>query len=488
MQWEAANATWGSWPLPTTSSPHVAGRLREEGDRFVVRTSDGEQYEARLIVHEVGSRTALLRVGSGGFLGLGRRRLQVEPYVFARDQARQGQEIHSVMPAGGPGADGLDTGRIDAVESAASPDGMSVSVAPRPAGAPLFNGCGEVVGMLRGDGPGGALAAPGSWLFQWVGEHDLAPARAAVPCAVDEARALAAAAAGARATAETRAAEAEEAAGAAAAARAAAEARAAAATTAAAEQQAAAETARQQARAQTAAAAAARREAEQQAAAARQQATEQEAAAAAARLDAEQQAAARLDAERQAADAAASRQQAEEQAAAEVQARRQYLLWAAIAVGVTSVVAFVIWVASRRSVARTAKEKLLAENRAQEAQAVLADRAARDEMANLVPAVFLDGGDADRPIAVRIPGNAIAAESGAVVGRNPLDSTIVLDHEEVSRRHFRLFARGDSVMIEDLDSTNGTKLNEVALRPGQSTPLESGTRLQVGGLAFTVHM
>ena len=73
-----------------------------------------------------------------------------------------------------------------------------------------------------------------------------------------------------------------------------------------------------------------------------------------------------------------------------------------------------------------------------------------------------------------------------MVGRNPFDSTVVIDHEEVSRRHFRLSARGMSVLVEDLNSMNGTKLNDVALVSGTAVPLQHGAVLKVGSLTLTV--
>ena len=123
----------------------------------------------------------------------------------------------------------------------------------------------------------------------------------------------------------------------------------------------------------------------------------------------------------------------------------------------------------------------------QAAQDDLAELDGRERLASAVPAVFLDGTDADgRLIAVRIPSSAIAAAAGAVVGRNPFESTVVLDHSEVSRRHLRLCAQETSVLIEDLHSTNGTMLDGVALKPGAAVAMRHGAVLQVGGVTFTV--
>ena len=110
-----------------------------------------------------------------------------------------------------------------------------------------------------------------------------------------------------------------------------------------------------------------------------------------------------------------------------------------------------------------------------------------DPPAVKVPSVFLDGADDDgKRVAVRVPGSVIGSSSGAVIGRHPYGSTIVLDHPEVSRRHFRLSADGGRILIEDLQSTNGTEVGNVPLRPGTHQELRTGESLRVGSLALRV--
>ena len=186
------------------------------------------------------------------------------------------------------------------------------------------------------------------------------------------------------------------------------------------------------------------------------------------------------------AEAADRRQQADEAAAAEQQAaadRARFVRRAVIAGAAVSTLATFLWWISRCAIARARQ----AESTAEAVQSDLSDRDARDRLANEVPAVFLEGTDAEgHPIALRIPGSVIAGAAGAVVGRHPYDSTVVLDHAELSRRHFRLFASGASVLIEDLNSMNGTTINDLRLMPETSSPLQSGAMLNVGGLKLTV--
>jgi len=52
----------------------------------------------------------------------------------------------------------------------------------------------------------------------------------------------------------------------------------------------------------------------------------------------------------------------------------------------------------------------------------------------------------------------------------------------VGRRHIRLFVQGGQVLIEDLDSTNGTLLNSQKLTARQPQPLRDGDQISVGKL------
>lgn len=55
----------------------------------------------------------------------------------------------------------------------------------------------------------------------------------------------------------------------------------------------------------------------------------------------------------------------------------------------------------------------------------------------------------------------------------------------VSRRHCRLFRQGEQFFVEDLGSTNGTKLNGQAIPPNQPRPLKDGDTLELGLLRLT---
>jgi len=57
----------------------------------------------------------------------------------------------------------------------------------------------------------------------------------------------------------------------------------------------------------------------------------------------------------------------------------------------------------------------------------------------------------------------------------------------VGRRHARLFIQGSQVMIEDLDSVNGTMVNKKKLLPNQPQPLMDGAELRFGKITAIYH-
>jgi hypothetical protein len=83
----------------------------------------------------------------------------------------------------------------------------------------------------------------------------------------------------------------------------------------------------------------------------------------------------------------------------------------------------------------------------------------------MAPCVLLHGGD------------CWTLETELVIGREP-SCDVVLDDPLVSRRHARLRAARDGVLVEDLHSRNGVHVN--GLRIGGAQPLFDGDRVLMG--------
>ena len=68
------------------------------------------------------------------------------------------------------------------------------------------------------------------------------------------------------------------------------------------------------------------------------------------------------------------------------------------------------------------------------------------------------------------------------VGRPGRRTSVVSGPQtKISRRHARIFRKGDTYLVEDLGSVNGTVINDtLRLAPHQPLALESGDKLRVG--------
>lgn len=207
-----------------------------------------------------------------------------------------------------------------------------------------------------------------------------------------------------------------------------------------------------------------------QAARAQAEAAEQEAEAAAAAEEAAQAEAEAAEAEREAAEAEraaaeAERDAAEEEAAAGAERTRTL----GITVAVVAALALIVGLALARRLRRRGEE--------------LEDKQAALDQA-ITPATvscLLEGADdAGRTYALKVTAEQLGASDGVVVGRNPAQASVVLDHPEVSRQHFRLAARDEEIVVSDLRSTNGTFVNGERLEPEAETVVEDGAGIGVG--------
>ena len=82
------------------------------------------------------------------------------------------------------------------------------------------------------------------------------------------------------------------------------------------------------------------------------------------------------------------------------------------------------------------------------------------------------------------PGRFAGQRLGLSLGRHPeLVDEIVADGN-VSRRHLRIAAEGDQFYVEDLNSSNGTFLNEQRLLPFKPARLDYGTKVALGDLVL----
>jgi len=80
------------------------------------------------------------------------------------------------------------------------------------------------------------------------------------------------------------------------------------------------------------------------------------------------------------------------------------------------------------------------------------------------------------------PGMIYDLDGDIVLGRGER-AEIRLEDPFASARHARIYEQGNILVIEDLDSTNGTYLNEEVLQTPR--PLHPGDRVRIGDSEFT---
>src|SRR5689334_5341670 len=80
-------------------------------------------------------------------------------------------------------------------------------------------------------------------------------------------------------------------------------------------------------------------------------------------------------------------------------------------------------------------------------------------------------------------GTRVPLKNGFVLGR-VAGCDLVIDDTKASRRHARIIIENDVVEIEDMDSSNGTLLND---KPVTRRLLRDGDRVQIGKTVIVFH-
>lgn len=68
------------------------------------------------------------------------------------------------------------------------------------------------------------------------------------------------------------------------------------------------------------------------------------------------------------------------------------------------------------------------------------------------------------------------------------EGDVMLVDGKVSRRHAQITSENGQLLLEDLNSTNGTKLNGTALAPGEKKPVAGGDTISFGGYEVKVSL
>ncbi len=184
--------------------------------------------------------------------------------------------------------------------------------------------------------------------------------------------------------------------------------------------------------------------------------------------------------------AAARTREAEERRQAE--RLRRLGVWGGAAGGALLLVLLVSWAVSAR---RRRRATRAAEARASDAERDAAEARRRvEEMPGPAPfdCVLTGVDERGTPYALNLRRGALGDPAGAVVGRNPAESSHVVADPSVSREHARLRVEDGELYVEDLGSTNGTVLNGRALVAGERARAGDGDELTLGSVTFRVSL
>ena len=378
---------------------HIIARINAPNQTLSVSTVDGAQYSAHTVAYDKTSGLALLKVDEGADT--------LKPYIFAHHPAEPQRKVYGIKAQTPVAQSSVVGGTLSGVQpsNGTPPDYYlhNALVGDTGMGGPLFNNCGEVVGvivpppkflarlLISEKESSTAYAVPIEWLVSQFATRGVRPVRAAAPC-LSEAEQLAAAE---QKTTVTQSKLEEEA-------------------------RRAAVTAQAAVVAQTELDAVKRQLDEAQGAGEDERR----------RLEAEIQARqGKLDEVRAleitARDALATAQLAVDEARArEVSLRdalesaqraaqdreKQYQIWGIAGGAALLLLLLLAWAMKRRAVARERREKTAAKSHAEKAQAGLDAREQEDARIRGTPAVFFEGVDfAGQRVALRIPGASIAA-------------------------------------------------------------------------------
>ena len=181
-----------------------------------------------------------------------------------------------------------------------------------------------------------------------------------------------------------------------------------------------------------------------------------------------------------------ARLQAEREADAETN-RLLLIVLAAVAL-VAALVVAVLAVAQRRR-AREAKNARQQAARAEREAAQAQEKAERTMAEPPGPdndCLLTGETSAGQPVSLKVPGRLLGGE-GAVIGRNPRNASLLIDDETLSREHARLrYDPQRGLLIEDLDSRNGIRLNGRPLPPRTPTRIVNGDIAELGGVKLHV--
>ena len=165
---------------------------------------------------------------------------------------------------------------------------------------------------------------------------------------------------------------------------------------------------------------------------------------------------------------------------AQTSANRLRLIAGASAAGLMLLAGFVLY---RRRSRELAVVREQADRVRHEASAAVA--AAREPKAGFADCRISGETGEGVPVSIKIPG-ALFGTDDVVLGRSPRNSTFLIDDPTISREHARLFLDEGRLFLEDLGTTNGTRVNGHRIEPQSPTPIAHGDAIELGEVKLSL--
>lgn len=84
------------------------------------------------------------------------------------------------------------------------------------------------------------------------------------------------------------------------------------------------------------------------------------------------------------------------------------------------------------------------------------------------------------------PDNPKLIQDGMIIGRDSKSADLVMNDSSVSRRHARLFRKNGALLLEDLQSANGTVVNGRPLKAGMTVELPRQGNVVFGAVRLSI--
>ena len=93
---------------------------------------------------------------------------------------------------------------------------------------------------------------------------------------------------------------------------------------------------------------------------------------------------------------------------------------------------------------------------------------------------------ADGSASISLPGALLSSREGLVIGRDSALCHVEIRDSAVSRRHVRLRMKDGTILVEDLNSLQGTHVEGIALKPFVPRPIAPGQSLSIAGRPYRI--